>query len=816
MVVGMVDYDLLEKMSQQSNDVDAQVEKDVTLKMVTFNILAPIYKRITTPAGSKAFESDYPELFLERNMKICLELLDTHADIICLQEFWSGSDVLKQLYIDYLCKPNAHNDSPYSMRILTRTSYWRSRGDSIAIFVKNDSLEIQDVQEILFHDCGDRVALMLLLGLRSSGQNTPSISPPPSSSLSSIQTDPSSATDASSSPSSLSTDQLPPTMSLVDDQGPQLCTTDSSQERPLQRFICVNTHLLFPHNPYSSQIRLREITKILGFIEAYKQKDLCSTVCDRADVRLPVIIAGDFNGSPKGSVYKYIRSQNFRSAMEEFYNDDASVEVINAEGTTLTDGNDVIDKIEVVEDYLNGQRSDSIDDMEDNSINTINGDEDKIQKNNPHVVTVVPPYSIDQSSAPLSSSSSSSSSSSLYGGTASVERWNNWVSHKSHLGKDVAVDHIFYLNPSEQTKELLPPLPDWTNLVWREIMQRIVDQQGGAAITREVFRSFDQDGSSYVTREEFKTALLSLGFVGENCPCLTNEEIDMLVYSADKNADGLIDYKEFYDRFWLASVVQQPSKQLLSPSDENQGIADAVDNDITDIGGSGFGDDRVNDDDDDDSIGSRSDITQDSSSDSIETNLNSNRLLLARSKWLTERIDPSIITNNNNNTRGDVEQGDKMMIYDQYAERNNIIEVCSELDSGEVVVLLEPMQSYMQSLSEENKHFFEAMYLNRNNDYLNSDGLSGDNNNNNNDNNNDNDNNNSDDNNSHVITEGSQSLVDYAYSKSNRINVVPLGDLSVVSVRIIPKEMEGGVWPADYSLSDHGLIECVFKAKVNT
>jgi hypothetical protein len=38
MVVGMVDYDLLEKMSQQSNDVDAQVEKEVTLKMVTFNI----------------------------------------------------------------------------------------------------------------------------------------------------------------------------------------------------------------------------------------------------------------------------------------------------------------------------------------------------------------------------------------------------------------------------------------------------------------------------------------------------------------------------------------------------------------------------------------------------------------------------------------------------------------------------------------------------------------------------------------------------------------------------------------------------------
>jgi len=497
--------------------------------------------------------------------------------------------------------------------------------------------------------------------------------------------------------------------------------------------------------------------------------------------------------------------------MEEYCNeDDVSEAMITMEGTILTDeshgaeiqvDDDMNEQYDTTDDKNTAHSkptsvvtSDVLEDS--NSINDDGDDDDdgdRLQQNAHHTVNILSAYDTD----PPSSLSPPSSSSSVYRGT-SVERWNNWISHKSHLGKDVAVDHIFYLNPSDQTKELLPPLPDWTNLVWREIMQRIVDQKGGAASTREVFRSFDQDGSSYVTREEFKTALLSLGFVGENCPCLTNEEIDMLVYSADKNADGLIDYKEFYDRFWLASVVQQPSNELPS-LDHNQNIADAVDEDINDIGG-GLGDDRVNDDDDDDSVGSRSDISQDSSSDSIETNLNSKRLLLARSKWLTERIDPTTITNKDAN---EVDNN-----YDQYPDRNSIIEVCSELDSGETVVLLEPIESYMQSLSDENRHFFEVMYLNSNNDYLNSDGISGDNS----DNNSSSGSSSSD---SYVVTDGRQSLVDYAYSKSNRINVVPLGDLSVVSVRIIPEEMEGGVWPADYSLSDHGLIECVFKAKVN-
>jgi endonuclease/exonuclease/phosphatase family metal-dependent hydrolase len=65
---------------------------------------------------------------------------------------------------------------------------------------------------------------------------------------------------------------------------------------PLQQFIIVNTHLLFPHNEYSTKIRLRQANKILGFVESYRQSELCTSICGRSDVKIPVIVCGDFNG----------------------------------------------------------------------------------------------------------------------------------------------------------------------------------------------------------------------------------------------------------------------------------------------------------------------------------------------------------------------------------------------------------------------------------------------------------------------------------------------------------------------------------------
>lgn len=100
------------------------------------------------------------------------------------------------------------------------------------IFVYDLYALILSNRAILFHDCGDRIAQLLLLALR------------------------------------------PPI---------------GSENLPSQQFICVNTHLLFPHNEYSTKIRLRELAKILGFVESYRMRELCSTICGRSDVSVILI-----------------------------------------------------------------------------------------------------------------------------------------------------------------------------------------------------------------------------------------------------------------------------------------------------------------------------------------------------------------------------------------------------------------------------------------------------------------------------------------------------------------------------------------------
>ena len=128
------------------------------------------------------------------------------------------------------------------------------------------------------------------------------------------------------------------------------------------------------------------------------------------------------------------------------------------------------------------------------------------------------------------------------------------ITHRSHRNNNVLVDHVMYLNPADQTEEKLPLLPDWTNLVFREIMEKMtLKYDGQQDVIKNLFSDFDQDSTNYVSKEEFTQALKKLGFSGEGNPTLTPEEIEMLIDSADKNGDGLVDYKEFYDRFWLAS-----------------------------------------------------------------------------------------------------------------------------------------------------------------------------------------------------------------------------------------------------------------------
>eukprot|EP00800_Vazella_pourtalesii_P004774 TRINITY_DN15534_c0_g1_i1.p1 TRINITY_DN15534_c0_g1~~TRINITY_DN15534_c0_g1_i1.p1 ORF type:complete len:271 (-),score=14.75 TRINITY_DN15534_c0_g1_i1:51-863(-) len=69
-----------------------------TFTVATFNILAPIYKRL----GFVSRESKYPELYLNRNIEVLKVLSEVETpDVICLQEFWLDKSLLEQFNLKY-------------------------------------------------------------------------------------------------------------------------------------------------------------------------------------------------------------------------------------------------------------------------------------------------------------------------------------------------------------------------------------------------------------------------------------------------------------------------------------------------------------------------------------------------------------------------------------------------------------------------------------------------------------------------------------------------------------------------------------------
>ncbi|KAL0904327.1 hypothetical protein M5K25_026419 [Dendrobium thyrsiflorum] len=75
-----------------------------------------------------------------------------------------------------------------------------------------------------------------------------------------------------------------------------------------QQILIVNTHLLFPHDYTLCIVRLHQVYKILQSIESYKNEHKLDP--------LPIILCGDWNGSKRGHVYKFLRSQGFVSSYD--------------------------------------------------------------------------------------------------------------------------------------------------------------------------------------------------------------------------------------------------------------------------------------------------------------------------------------------------------------------------------------------------------------------------------------------------------------------------------------------------------------------
>ncbi|XVF12782.1 hypothetical protein REPUB_Repub08aG0149300 [Reevesia pubescens] len=209
----------------------------------TFNILAPIYKRLSHK-DQNSRESDYRAYWFARNQRILDSLLYERSSIICLQEFWVGNEELVNMYEKRL------GDAGYLNFKLGRTN---NRGDGLLTAVHKDYFRVINYRELLFSDCGDRVAQLLHVEL---------------------------ATPAS-----------------------QCRNNDTCQE-----ILIVNTHLLFPHDSSLCIVRLHQVYEILQYVESYQKEYNLNP--------LSIMLCGDWNGSKRGHVYKFLRSQGFVSSYD--------------------------------------------------------------------------------------------------------------------------------------------------------------------------------------------------------------------------------------------------------------------------------------------------------------------------------------------------------------------------------------------------------------------------------------------------------------------------------------------------------------------
>ncbi|XXG66985.1 hypothetical protein AAC387_Pa06g0431 [Persea americana] len=216
---------------------------DPCVSCTTFNILAPIYKRLDKE-NQNSRESENRAYWLSRNQNILDRLMAERSSIICLQEFWVGNEELVDMYEKRL------GDAGYKNFKLARTN---NRGDGLLTAVHKDYFRVLNHRELLFNDFGDRVAQLLHVE--------------------------------------------------------SVVTFWHSRNNNIHnQVLIVNTHLLFPHNANLSIVRLHQVYKILQYVESY-QEELELTP-------MPIILCGDWNGSKRGHVYKFLRSQGFVSSYD--------------------------------------------------------------------------------------------------------------------------------------------------------------------------------------------------------------------------------------------------------------------------------------------------------------------------------------------------------------------------------------------------------------------------------------------------------------------------------------------------------------------
>lgn len=138
-----------------------------SVNVVSFNLLAPVYKRLSSldlTTGFRKRESQKEELWSARALRTAdffkSEVLG-QTDIIGLQEFWLGG-AYQGIF------ENSFRDAGYDLHLLKRSG---KKLDGVALVVKRAAFEVLGTEHVFLCSVGDRVALLLWLRHRSSGKD---------------------------------------------------------------------------------------------------------------------------------------------------------------------------------------------------------------------------------------------------------------------------------------------------------------------------------------------------------------------------------------------------------------------------------------------------------------------------------------------------------------------------------------------------------------------------------------------------------------------------------------------------------------------
>ncbi|GJP30635.1 hypothetical protein CLOM_g4170 [Closterium sp. NIES-68] len=189
------------------------VQEKTVLSCTTFNVLAPIYKRMGVESER---ESECQHVWRKRNQEIIQTLLGTKSSILCLQECWLANPEWVDMY------DQALQGAGYQLLKLPRTN---ARGDGLMMAVKASEWAVVDHHPLCFNDCGDRVAQIVRLRARRGGG----------------------------------------------EEGEEDGGEEGEAERG-EEVLVANTHLLFPHNASSSIVRLCQVYKLLERIDGYREE----------------------------------------------------------------------------------------------------------------------------------------------------------------------------------------------------------------------------------------------------------------------------------------------------------------------------------------------------------------------------------------------------------------------------------------------------------------------------------------------------------------------------------------------------------------